>query len=157
MNLKKENGITMIALSITIIILIILSSVTIVNSKGAIQNSRFYRMAKEIKVMQEYVNSLYQESKTNDAIEVNSMGDSIDNTNSKITSILNNYSITDYTEYRYWSSEYIKTLGIDGITKDYLVNVNKRDVIFVEGIENGGKTYYKLEELPGGTWNVEND
>ena len=158
MNLKKENGITMIALIITIIILSILSSVAIISTKNAVDSSKFYAIVNEIRVMQEYVNSIYQENKTSGIYD--EMGEDITEFDSKIITETLDKSLENkesYAKYRYWTADYIKSLGIDGITKDFLVNLSIRDVILVGGVTYEGTTYYRLKDIPSGMWNVDKD
>lgn len=60
--------------------------------------------------------------------------------------------------YRYWSNQYIKeTLKIEGVEQDFFVNVKQRKVISYQGMEYEGSTYYTLEQLPDGLYNVAYD
>lgn len=65
---------------------------------------------------------------------------------------------TSQEGYRYWSKQYIKeTLGIEGVEQDYFVNVKQRKIISYQGMEYEGKTYYTLNQLPNGLYNVAYD
>lgn len=58
--------------------------------------------------------------------------------------------------YRYWSNQYIKEeLGIEGVEQDFFVNVKQRSVISYQGMQYEEKTYYTLNQLPNGLYNVE--
>ena len=46
-------------------------------------------------------------------------------------------------------------MSIDGITYDFMINVENRYVILVDGIERDNKTYYYLGEIDGEQYNVD--
>lgn len=49
--------------------------------------------------------------------------------------------------YRYYSTDTIKELGIEGVEKEYLVNLPRRKVIALFGVEYQGTMYYTLEQM----------
>lgn len=64
--LKNNEGITMIALVITVIILIILASITTYSGLSTARESRYYNAVSEMKVMQTKVNEYYEDYKNGD-------------------------------------------------------------------------------------------
>ena len=57
--------------------------------------------------------------------------------------------------FKYFSKECIKdNLDIEEISYDFMINIDTRSVILVDGIENNGITYYSLGEIEGEQYNV---
>ena len=62
--MRKEKGITLIALTITIIILIILASITTYSGISTIKSSKLNKFKQELEIMQSQVNVLYEKYRT---------------------------------------------------------------------------------------------
>jgi Tfp pilus assembly protein PilE len=162
--LKNNRGITMIALVITVIVLIILASITTYSGVSTIRESRFYKAISEMKVMQAAVNEWYEDYKSGDSsiwdkgVSLNSSGKNEQITkayNSAKTNNLNGTDIGDITGYKFYSSNLIvDDLDIDGISYDFIINIETRNVILVDGIERKGVTYYSLNEIEEEQYNV---
>ena len=69
--LKKNKGITMISLAITIIVLMILSSITVYSGVSTAKKSRYYNAIHQMKIMQSEVNDWYENKKNGDETEWN--------------------------------------------------------------------------------------
>ena len=162
--LKNNRGITMMALVITVIVLIILASITTYSGVSTIRESRFYKAISEMKVMQAAVNEWYEDYKIGDSsiwdkgVSLNSSGKNEQITkayNSAKTNNLNGTDIGDITGYKFYSSNLIvDDLDIDGISYDFIINIETRNVILVDGIERKGVTYYSLNEIEEEQYNV---
>ena len=152
---KKEKGITLISLVITITVLIILASIATYSGINVIKQSKLNKFTAEMKIMQTEVNSLYdrymsgEESVLGTGKELDSEANNVFTTNAS--------GITDSSGYRYYDRETIESLGIKEVEEEFYVNVEKRSVISRLGIEYEGKKYYTLEQLPDGLYNVEYD
>lgn len=154
MRTLKENkkGITLVSLVITIIVLLILASIATYSGINVIQSSKFTAFTTELKIMQTQVNATYQEDSTKE------LGDELTENIKKQADIVFTESesgITSQDGYRYWSNALIKELGIEGVEQDFFVNLETRSVVSYEGFQYEGKTYYTLEQLPDGLYNVE--
>ena len=58
--------------------------------------------------------------------------------------------------YKYFSKESIKDdLDIEGIDYDFIINLDTRTVILVDGIKKDETVYYSLGEIEGEQYNVE--
>ena len=55
----KQNGITLVALVITIIVMLILAGVATYSGIEAIENTKYTKFMAELKIMQTYVNEQY--------------------------------------------------------------------------------------------------
>ena len=62
--MRNEKGITLIALTITIIILIILASITTYSGISTIKSSKLNKFKQELEIMQSQVNVLYEKYRT---------------------------------------------------------------------------------------------
>ena len=60
---KKENGITLMSLVITIVILLILASIATYSGIEVIKSSKLTKFTTEMRIMQTQVNELYQKMK----------------------------------------------------------------------------------------------
>lgn len=165
---ENDSGITLISLVITIILLLILATIGISSGVSTVKSSQLTKFTTEMKVMQQKVNELY-DSYTNNRV-VNVAGN--DYTGTDIANIGNDISdvsetqrnevfsssgsgITDTNGYRYYNITTIEGLGVDGVDREFFVNIAKRSVISVDGFEYEGNKYYTLEQLPDGLYNVE--
>lgn len=151
--MKKQKGITLVSLIITIIVLSILASIATYSGVNVIKSSKFTAFTAELKIMQTQVNAIYEERD-----ETKSYGEEITGeikTRADIVFTLAESGIISQEGYRYWSIETIKGLGIEGIEQAFFVNLEKRSIVSYEGFQYEGETYYTLEQLPDGLYNVE--
>ena len=160
----NSKGITLISLTITIAVLLILASIATYSGIDVIRQSKLDKFTAEMKVMQTQVNDLYQKYTDGTSVTVGSntyTGEDILNKigqdlPSSADSVFTSGAsgITDKTGYRYYDQDIIKELNIDGVEGEFYVNVKNRSVISAEGLEYDGTTYYTLEQLPNGLYNV---
>ncbi len=162
--MKNNKGITLIALSVMIIVILILASITTTTGLNVIKESRFNKVVAEMKIMQTKVNELYDEYREN-KIQPTDYGVALNTTNNTTqeeideayTSVYETIGeeIGEKTHFRYYSSDYIKnTLDIDGVDGDYIINIETRTVIYIEGIEIDDDVFYSLDEIEGEQFNV---
>ena len=154
MRILKENkkGITLVSLIVTVIVLLILASIATYSGINVISSSKLTTFTTELKIMQTQVNALYEEDSTKE------YGDELTENIKKQADIVFTESesgITSEDGYRYWSNNLIKELGIEGVEQDFFVNLKTRSVVSYEGFQYEGKTYYTLNQLPEGLYNVE--
>ena len=163
----NNDGVTLMSLVITIIVLLLLASIATYSGVNIVKQSKFTKFTTQLKMMQTQVNELYEKYSGNQSIEINGKkytGTEIANIGKEISTLsqknkvfnTSTSGITDSTGYKYYDKEIIKALNIDGLEEEeYFVNVAKRSVISYDGFEYNGKTYYTLEQLPDGLYNVE--
>lgn len=160
MNTTEEKGVTLIALVTTIVILLILASVGYASGSEAINFANFSQFKTELEVLQTEVNELNQ----NNEIDV---GQELTETQKNF---LNNEIISDIiyngkTEeekvkiqegFRYCNSDYIKSyFSLESVKRDYLINVEYRYVIYSNGFNYRDTTYYMVNQIDGGLYNVQ--
>ena len=156
----NERGVTIVALVTTIIILLILSTIGVTSGKSTIEFSNFNKLKNQLTVLQIKVNELNQQNKTDIGQEI---GD-----NQKLilnNEIVSNIIYKDKTEkekntieagFRLLNGNQIKDqLGLDGYKGNYLINVKYRYVVLCEGLEYNGITYYMIDQMEDGLYNVE--
>lgn len=151
--MKKQKGITLISLVVTIIILSILASIATYSGISVIQSSKLTTFTAELKIMQAQVNEIYQDRDTTIVYGEEITGETKTRADSIFTA--SESGITSQEGYRYWSTETIKNLGIEGVKQAFFVNLEKRSIVSYEGLNYEGKTYYTLQQVPGGMYNVE--
>ena len=161
----NSKGITLISLVITIAVLLILASIATYSGIDVIRQSKLNKFTAEMKVMQTQVNDLYQKYTDGRSVTIggstytgddilNKIGQDLpSNVDSVFTS--EKSGITEKEGYRYYNQDTIKGLNIDGVEGEFYVNVKNRSVISTEGLEYEGTTYYTLEQLPNGLYNVD--
>lgn len=159
MKKTNENGITLVALVITVIIMLILASVGINTGKGTIEYAKFNKIKSELTILQTKVNELNEKGNTD-------IGQKISNTQKEILNneIVSGIIYKDKTEeekktiesgFRFISSNEIKSkLGLDGFDRSYLINVEYRYVVSCEGFTYKGITYYMIDQIDDGMYNV---
>ena len=160
MKKTNERGVTLVALVTTIILLLILSTIGVTSGKSTIEFSNFNKLKNQLTVLQTKVNELNQQNKTDIGQEI---GD-----NQKLilnNEIVSNIIYKDKTEeeknaieagFRLLNGNQIKEqLGLDGYKGNYLINVEYRYVVLCDGLEYNGTTYYMIDQMEDGLYNVE--
>lgn len=159
MKRKSEKGVTLVALVTTIVLLLILSTIGITSGKSTIEFSNFNKFKNQLTVLQTKVNELNQQNKTDIGQEIGDDQKAILN-----NEIVSNIIYKDKTEekntieagFRLLNGNQIKDqLGLDGYKGNYLINVEYRYVVLCEGLEYNGTTYYMIDQIEGGLYNVE--
>ncbi len=151
--MKKQKGITLISLVITIIVLAMLASVATYSGVRVIKSSKLTAFTTELKIMQTQVNSIYQE-KDEDTVYGEEITGDIKTQADRVFNIKES-GIVSQEGYRYWSNAMIKNLGIEGVEQSFFVNLQTRSVVSYQGLKQDGRAYYTLEQLPDGLYNVE--
>lgn len=144
---SEERGITLVALTITIIILLILSTVSITmgtKQYGSIKLKGFYT---KLEIAQEgiekiaKINENYKDENGN-TVYLKDLG-TLPNEEQK--AIIQNLGY-NVTNFKYFTAEQVKNdLEISGVELDLLVDFTNKIVINPQGIEIDGKQYYQLE------------
>lgn len=129
--MKNNNkGITVVALTITIVVLLIVAGITSYSGLHTVRSARFYNAESQMKIINSKVSELYDEYKDGDDTVLN-YGDS-----------------SDQEGYRLYTKEFIKQkFNIEGIDYDFLVNVKERKIELEEGIQYQGELYVTLEDF----------
>ena len=144
----NSKGITIVALTITIIVLLIIASVTVYVGNNVIRqaqlqtiNTNMMLIQVKVKTIAEQVNfnkdtSGYRGTKMN----ASSMQKIIDSGAIKNEDAENFYLL---------SKSDLNAMGLEkiNIESGYLVNYETAEVIYVKGFSNDGKTYYKLSDM----------
>lgn len=165
-NYKNDKGITLIALVITIIITIIIAAIAVTSGLDTERKARYFESVAELKTMQTEVNLMYQKYKDGDsdylekgsAISASLKTADNENVQELSTAAFNDLKVANEnrTKYRYFSSSYLKNeMKIEGIKDDFLVDVQDRDVILLQGVDYKGTIYYSLSQVENSTYNVE--
>lgn len=156
----KEKGVTLIALVTTIVVLIILSSIGITAGTSTIRYMNFSRFKEELKILQTKVNELNQNNKTEIGQELTEEQKDIFNITT-ISNIIYNGKTEEEKEkiqdgFRYYNTDNIKNdLELESIKREYLINVEYRYIICYKGFEYDGITYYMIDQIDSGLYNVQ--
>ena len=149
--LTKENkGITLIALIITIIVMLILTSVVTYSGIETYKSTQVTKFVTQMQLIQTRVDDLVEEKNIEELLALGATipndKKSIINTAYRNGEILNN----EEAFFRYFNSQDLKNeLDLeDGIDDEILVNFKTREVVTVNGIEYNGTTYYTQYKLP---------
>ena len=129
--MKNNNkGITVVALTITIVVLLIVAGITSYSGLHTVKSARFYNAESQMKIINSKVSELYDEYKDGN------------------TAVLNYGMDSKQEGYRIYTKEFIKhKFNIEGIDYDFLVNVKDRKVELEEGIQYQGELYVTLEDF----------
>ena len=132
---KKENGITLMSLVITIVILLILASIATYSGIEVIKSSKLTKFTTEMKIMQTQVNELYQKMQDGDTT-IKELGKIISElgNQTQVNNVFNAVGITtdERKQYKYFDKDTIKKLNIEGVSGTFFVNIDKRNVISYE-------------------------
>lgn len=166
MKLTEEKGITLLTLVTTIIVLLILVSIGTTSGISTINSTRFTQFKAELQILQTKVNELNQNKETSQSNEIN-IGTELNQTqknilNQKIISDIiykntssNEEKLKIQEGFRYCDiTEIQNKLNLDSVKRDYLINIEYRYVISCDGLEYKGTTYYMVDQIDEGIYNV---
>lgn len=161
--MKKEKGITLTSLVITIIILLIIASISVFSGTQTIKYAKWNKAKSEMETVQAQVNTWNEEYKSLSDTEKNTylknIGTSVtnppdvedmDSYNNALEKTKNNVAEIDesnISDYRLLSEYYLKkNLGLNG-SYEFLVNIKTRDVVLLSGLEYEGNMYYTTKDF----------
>ena len=161
--MKKEKGITLTSLVITIIILLIIASISVFSGTQTIKYAKWNKAKSEMETVQTQVNAWHEEYKNLSDTEKEKYIDSIgtsagspinvkdeDSYNNALEKTKNNVAEIDesnISDYRLLSEYYLKkNLGLNG-SYEFLVNIKTRDVVLLSGLEYEGNMYYTTKDF----------
>lgn len=146
--MKKEEGITLISLVITIIILLILAGVVTFSGIQSITTTQKTAFISELELIQAKVNTIYEKRKLSEQEKeyYDALGQDINNVaQEKLDEILKDKSTEGF---RYFSTQDLKQLEIE-TTQEVIINFDTREVISLTGIQIENIRYYQLKDIPG--------
>ena len=161
--LKDNKGITLSALVITIIVLIIIASIAAISGISATHYIKYQNAKSQFQVVQSKIDSLYSEynnlnnitekenwknDKFAGVIKYSDFANKLDS--SIVSQTLDGLTIdsTNQDNYMYLSAEFIKNnLQLDGITYNFIVNLDEREVRLYGGVEYQNKMYYSAKDF----------
>ena len=158
MKKTNEKGISLITLVLTIITLTILASIGITSGKLTIDTAKYNQFKSELTTIQTKINEF--DTKDNIGQQLSSSQEAILNTK-EVSDIIYKGKTEEEEKtkikdgFTYVSSYTIQNqLGLDGINRDYLINVEYRYIVSCEGVKYKGKTYYMIDQIDKGLYNV---
>ena len=167
--MKSENGITLVSVVITIILIMILAVIGTYNGLEVYENMRVENFVSKMKVVQEAVNKLCEQYSVQ---EINEMGTDIGNAPADDKEVLETLisdiqsltaagthvnswypSAGDTIEnnYRYFDEEAISSiLGIKDFDTSIFFNPRSKNIVAVKGVKYDDKMYYRQYDLADG-------
>ena len=162
MILTNEKGVTLQALIITIVLLLIVTSIGATAGTSALEYSKYSKLKTELQLLQTKVNEL---NENNDS----SKGQDLNNVNNAQKEILEKEEVKSIiykgkedkkdevkNGFKFFSVSEIKSdFDLSGIERSYLINVDYRYVVSCEGFKYKNVTYYMIDQMDDGMYNVE--
>lgn len=145
-NITKDNrGITLVALILTVIIMLILTSVIVYTGLDTYKFSKVNAFVTEMQLIQSKVD----EKTMNELLEI---GTEVSSTTPINLAFANKEISSDETsEYKYFTKEtLINEFDIEDVSSDVMINITTREVVSARGVEYNGNKYYTQYKLPGG-------
>lgn len=160
MKLKNNKGITLIALTITIIILLILASITIYSGKESIKKAQLESLKTNMLLIKAKAKEYVEQASFKNGVNKSEISEEAKNELKGKEANASDYSKQNITinggEILYkLTSDNLKEMGLKdvklGSNEEYLVKYNIKDVTVevynTSGYENNGTTVYSLSEL----------
>lgn len=149
--IKRQRGITLIALILTIVIALILASITIYVGTDDIEYSKMVKFVAYMQTIQKKVDLIaqyqnYENLGTNLTNEQKSVLNSIFKNNNEIFK-----TTTDSETLKFFDTNAIASqLDIQNVDDDIVIDFATREVISLTGVEYENRMYYSQYNLPGG-------
>lgn len=164
MNLKDNKGVTLVALTITIIVLLIIASIAIYSGSDTIKNAKLESLKTNMLLIQAKAKEYCEEASFKLGTEENPSNEKISNAKNSLKGTEQNADIPDYITKEEGKKEYIykletsnlQEMGINGVESDdkngrYYVKYNLTDVTVevynTKGFTKDSTTYYSLSQL----------
>lgn len=160
MKVKNNKGITLIALTITIIILLILASITIYSGKESIKKTQLESLKTNMLLIKAKAKEYVEQASFKNGVNKSEISEEAKNELKGKEANASDYSKQNITinggEILYkLTSDNLKEMGLKdvklGSNEEYLVKYNIKDVTVevynTSGYENNGTTVYSLSEL----------
>ncbi len=160
MKVKNNKGITLIALTITIIILLILASITIYSGKESIKKAQLESLKTNMLLIKAKAKEYVEQASFKNGVNKSEISEEAKNELKGEEANASDYSKQNITinggEILYkLTSDNLKEMGLKdvklGSNEEYLVKYNIKDVTVevynTSGYENNGTTVYSLSEL----------
>lgn len=165
--MKNQNGITMVILVVTIILLLLLSGITMTASFQSFDIANVQAYVSKMKVIQGKVDNFVQEASDIESqgfqklSELSATDHAIYDAFAKMLSNPAEYNIdvtkswdnaldTDVGHYYYFTAKDLEKLGLKNQDMEVIVNFQTRNIISRKGIQYKGKTYYRQYDVPLG-------
>lgn len=147
--MKKENGITLMSLVITVIVLILIAGISIKSGTESVDDTRLEAFYTELEVIQKRVDEIASTNENyidnnGNKIYLKDVGTNLnDEQTNLLTSINSNYVPSNF---KYFTANQLKNIfGLSDISQDVFINFSDRTVISANGIEINKKKYYTLK------------
>lgn len=147
---KSENGITIVSLVITIVVLIIVASISIYTGTGVIKQATLQTINTNMMLIQAKTKTIAEQSKfNNDTSNYKGILLSDITGDKNIDKLVNDGIIEDTSKWYVLTEDDLSSMGLEKINIDagYVVNYETEDIIYIKGVEKDGNMYYKLSEL----------
>ena len=157
---SNENGITLMALIVTVVLLAMVASIGVGSGTKTIKVAKYNQFKNELQILQSKINELNQTNTENVGTDLTDEQEKIldiavisniiykDKTDDEKSDIKNNFKFIAKNNMK-------QELGLDGIKRDYLINIKYRYVVCYKGFEYNGTVYYMSEQFNNGLYNVE--
>ncbi len=163
-SLKNQKGITLTTLVIMVIIILIISGIGITSGLKTVNYSKYIEFKSELEMVQSKINEISEqyikenleigEELTSDIAKILDISEVNKELDKKINSDVDKLQEIK-SGFRFCSKEYLnKVFGLDGLNRDYLVNLDYCFIISKEPFEYEGVNYYMLEQMEGSLYNV---
>lgn len=147
---KKTEGITIVALTITVIVLIILASIGIYTGTEIIKQANLQNINTNMMLIQAKTKTISEQAKFNKDTS-NYKGTKLAEVtgNKDVEKLLLENTIEDSENCYLLSQTDLNEMGLEKVKEDsgYIVNYETNEIIYVKGFETKDKTYYKLSEM----------
>ena len=159
MILTNEKGVTLQALIITIVLLLILTSIGATAGTSALEYSKYSKLKTELQLLQTKVNELNENNDSRKGQDLNDAQKEILE-KEEVKSIIYKGKEDKKDEvkkgFKFFSVSKIKSdFDLSGIERSYLINVDYRYVVSCEGFKYKNVTYYMIDQMDDGMYNVE--
>lgn len=162
--MRKNKGITLITLVITVMIMAILAGTVVYNGRSAVDNSKKQQFVSDLEMIQAKVNTISAKMQNNETETqyYSLIGRTIDDLDqARLATILerNPKNGDKYTTsadgFKCFGTADLEKIGVNGIKQDILINFATREVYSYSGMKLNGKMCYKLKDVGHTSWNVE--
>lgn len=148
--MKQEQGITLITLVVTVLVMAILATVTIEYGGPIIKRADLQTINTNMLMIQAKAKAIGENARFNND-ESKYIGAKIQDIaeNEMIKNLIDKGVINTTENWRLLQQAQLDSMGLGKLNQErgYIVNYDTNEVVYVKGFEHEGVTYYKLSEM----------
>lgn len=148
-HIDNKNGVTLVTLVITIIVLLIIASISIYIGTDIIKKASLQNINTNMMLIQAKAKTIYEQERFNHTANYKGTKLTEVTGNSAVEELISKNILEEADKFYLLNQNDLNEMGLEkiNIDKGYAVNYETEEIIYIKGFEANNSTYYKLSEM----------